>query len=111
MDSRGHLKFSSLFPCDTKEVKIRFQQACEKLGINNLRGSCEVKANYQALLIRNYTETEGPENSLIVDVRGDGNCLLYALLAPLLGFIPDKVIFYLQAYIYFIFYFTFRLLL
>ena len=60
MDSRGHLKFSSLFPCDTKEVEIRFQQAYEKLGINNLRGSCEVKANYQALLIRNYTEVCPP---------------------------------------------------
>ena len=91
------MKFSSIFPCDTREVAERFTEACKNLNIINLGSGNIVKENYKSLLkndrLLEWSRSKGLENSEIVDVPGDGNCLFYSLLAPLLGYIPDKGLF------------------
>ena len=94
--STNNLVFSSIFPCNNKRVNERFIDACKKLGLEEWRLKPTVKEAYTSLLESpRVTKGRGPEGSKVVDVRGDGNCLFYSLMAPLLGFVPgpaDKVV-------------------
>jgi hypothetical protein len=94
--STNNLVFSSIFPCNNKRVNERFIAACKKLGLEEWRLKPTVKEAYTSLLESpSVTKGRGPEGSKVVDVRGDGNCLFYSLMAPLLGFVPgpaDKVV-------------------
>lgn len=89
---RKCFKFSSLFPCDSQAVDDRFAYACCIFNIMELRKFPEVKDTYHSLLqtAGSAPRLKGPEGSVLVDVPGDGNCLYYTLVAPLLGYIPDK---------------------
>ena len=91
----NNLVFSSIFPCDNERVNEQFLSSCRKLGIEEWRLKSTVREAYSALLCSpSITSFVGPEGSKLVDVVGDGNCLFYSLLAPLLGFVPgpaDKV--------------------
>jgi hypothetical protein len=88
------LKFSSLFPCDSEEVNLRFASACSKLSIEKWRKETKISEAFKSLIISaGRVNFKGPESSKIIDVPGDGNCLFYSLLAPLLGFVPEKVYF------------------
>ena len=87
----NNLKFSSLFCCDTEEVDKRFTKACEKLNISKWRCTFTISEAFEKLLDSAEKRKKGPEDSRVVDVRGDGNCLFYCLLAPLLGFVPGPV--------------------
>ena len=97
----NNLKFSSIFSCDAEKVDQRFTEACEKLNISKWRCTSTVRGALERLLDSADKRKKGPEDSRLVDVRGDGNCLFYCLLAPLLGFVPgpvDQVFCFVQMY-------------
>ena len=89
----NNLHYSSLFSADNAAVNKRFDKACRKLNISKWRRCPDLTIgdSYSLLLTSNKACATGPEDSRIVDVPGDGNCLFYALLAPLLGKVPDQV--------------------
>ena len=90
----NNLHYSSLFSVNNATVNKCFDKACKRLNISKWR-RCQyliIVDSYSSLLTSNKSCAIGPEDSKIVDVRGDGNCLFYSLLAPLLGKVPGQVI-------------------
>ena len=87
------LHFSSLFSVNSDEVNKRFKDACEILNISKwkVKSVTTVEDAFSALRkSSSKTNLMGPEDSRILDVPGDGNCLFYSLLAPLLGRVPGQ---------------------
>ena len=87
------LHFSSLFSVNSDEVNKRFKDARDILNISKckLKSVSTVEDAFLALLkSSSKTNLLGPENSQVLDVKGDGNCLFYSLLAPLLGRVPGQ---------------------
>ena len=93
----NNLHFSSLFSVNSDAVNKRFSEACEILNITKWRlpSVTTVEDAFSTLLkASSKTRLIGPEYSRIIDVPGDGNCLFYSLLAPLLGRVPGQVLKY-----------------
>ena len=90
----NNMHYSSLFSVDNAAVNKCFDKACKKLNISKWRYCTDLTIgdSYSFLLTSNKVCGIGPEDSRIVDVPGDGNCLLYSLLAPLLGKVPDQAL-------------------
>jgi hypothetical protein len=75
-------------------VNKRFSEACEILNIKKWRLPTVTKVSdaFSALLkSSSRTRFGGPEGSKIIDVPGDGNCLFFSLIDPLLGQVPGQV--------------------
>ena len=83
--------FSTLFTVDHGKSKDHFNDEIRLFNLERYVSFRSIDENYQQLQQSNWVvpHLKGPDDSLIVDVPGAGDCWLSALLAPLLGFVPD----------------------
>ena len=86
---RNNLNFSSLFSVESESVNQKFKKALETFGLHKLIHFESVKFNCDHLIHTELDFEPGPEGSRILDVPGNGDCSINALLAPLLGFVID----------------------
>ena len=88
----NNLIFSSIFPCDNDSTNNMFRRAATKLGIAAYDRRVQTVSEAHKSILSNVgrRHIKGPENSVVVDVPGDGNCLFYCLAATLVGFIDEE---------------------
>jgi hypothetical protein len=91
--SVNNLEFSSLFGVKSAKANDLFKNALNIFKLEEEMSFASVEDNYEKLRTEEIwikKELKGPEDSIIVNVPGKGDCWLIALLAPLLGYVEER---------------------
>ena len=88
MFSAFNKEFSTLFSVKGDQTNQKYKQAFKILGLEILGEFSTIEQNLAKLLEESaISRYKGPENSIIIDVPGQGDCWLSSFLAPLLGYV------------------------
>ena len=84
-------KFSSLFSVKNSFSDSKYLRALKALGLKEAESFKSIEQNVDRILkVNSVVNDIGPEDSVIVDVPGKGDCWLIAFLSPLLGYIVSE---------------------
>ena len=89
------LSFSSLFSVKSEKSNQKYREAIETFALSEYVDFVSVEDNYANLLkhnqpLRGVLLGVGDDRAKVVDVPALGDCAFLALLAPLIGFVPDR---------------------
>ena len=93
--NNNRLSFSSLFSVNSISSDIKFSEAIQLFDLGEYVNFVSVEDNYRKLLQNNSPLPgtllgSGADQAKVINVPGYGDCAFLALLAPLLGFVPDR---------------------